>query len=79
MENHGKTYLGRSLTPSVAGIVKPTKGMCQRWEKEPYEKDWSTEKEVRLKVGIQQLDIFKNGHDLKKIQALLPNSSIEVI
>ena len=37
--------------------------MCQRNGKETYEKDWTTEKEVRLKVGIQQLDINVNGNE----------------
>lgn len=54
---------GRSITPEVAGIIKSKKGICTRWGKEPYEKDWTTEKEVRLKVGIQQFDIFKNEHE----------------
>ena len=53
--------LGRCLIPEVAGIIKCTKGLCTRWGNAPYEKDWTTEKEVRLKVGIQQYDIFENG------------------
>ncbi len=37
--------------------------MCRRFGEELYDKDWTTEKEVRLKVGIQQLDIFTNGYE----------------
>lgn len=57
-------FYGRSLTPEVAGIIKSTKGICKRFGRTPYEKDWTTEKEVRLKVGIQQYDIFKNGYEI---------------
>ena len=64
MEIKGTVIPGRTLTPGIAGIIKSTKGMCQRWGKEPYMKDWTSEKEVRLKVGIQQFDIFKNGYEI---------------
>lgn len=63
MDINGAVIPGRTLTPGIAGIIKSTKGMCQRWGKEPYMKDWTSEKEVRLKVGIQQFDIFKNGYE----------------
>lgn len=63
MEIDGVKMPGRSLSPEVAGIIKSTHGMCQRNGKETYEKDWTTEKEVRLKVGIQQLDISANGNE----------------
>ena len=59
-----REFSGRSLTPEVAGIIKSTKGICKRFGKAPYEKDWTTEKEVRLKVGIQQCDIYKNGYEI---------------
>lgn len=55
---------GRTLTPEIAGIIKSTHGICRRFGKEPYEKNWTTEKEVRLKVGIQQLEIFTNGYEI---------------
>ncbi len=60
----GNEILGRSLTPVIAGIIKSKKGLCQRRGREPYMKDWSSEKEVRLKVGIQQLEIFKNNNEI---------------
>lgn len=63
IEIDGVKIPGRSLSPEVAGIIKYTHGMCERTGKEPYEKDWTTEKEVRLKVGIQQFDINKNGNE----------------
>ena len=37
---------------------------------ESYDKDWTTEKEVRLKVGIQQLEIFANGYKIHDGQIL---------
>lgn len=43
---------GRAITPSVAGIIKSTHGICHRYGKEDYDKDWTQEKEVRLKVGV---------------------------
>lgn len=56
-----KVYKGRSLSPHVAGIIKSRSGMCSRWGNEPYEKDWTTEKEVRLKVGIN--NVFNNMNE----------------
>lgn len=60
----GNETQGRTLTPEIAGIIKSTHGMCKRQGKEAHDKDWTTEKEVRLKVGIQQLEIFTNGHEI---------------
>lgn len=48
----GNNVSGTRITPSVAGIIKSTHGTCYRDGKEPYEKDWTSEKEVRLKVGV---------------------------
>jgi hypothetical protein len=59
----GNKLNGRFFTPEVAGIVKSTHGICSRYDKESYEKDWTSEKEVRLKVGVQQVDIFPNGYE----------------
>ena len=47
-----------------------TYGMCRRFGEESYDKDWTTEKEVRLKVGIQQLEIFANGYKIHDGQIL---------
>ena len=63
MEVDGQAFYGRSFTPEIVGIVKSTKGLCRREGKKEYEKDWRSEKEVRLKIGVQQLEIFKNGHE----------------
>ena len=52
------------MTPEIGGIIKSTHGLCERFGKESYDKDWTTEKEVRLKVGIQQLEIFTNGYEI---------------
>lgn len=54
---------GRTLTPEIAGIVKSTHGLSTRTGKDTYEKDWSSEKEVRLKVGVQQFHNFKNEYE----------------
>ena len=59
---NGNGAQGRTLTPEIVGIIKSTHGICRRPGKEPYEKDWTTEKEVRLKIGIQQLEILPNGY-----------------
>lgn len=48
----GTELPGRTITASVAGIIKSTHGLCWRDGKEEYDKDWSQEKEVRLKVGV---------------------------
>lgn len=49
---NGTAYPGATLTPTVVGIVKSTKGICGRPGCEPYMKDWTTEKEIRLIVRI---------------------------
>lgn len=56
--------IGQILTPDVAGIIKSKCGYCERKGKETYIKDWTKEKEVRLKVRVQQLDINKNGNKI---------------
>ena len=72
----GIGYLGengiqaRTLTPEIGGIIKATYGMCRRFGEESYDKDRTTEKEVRLKVGIQQLEIFANGYKIHDGQIL---------
>ena len=38
--------------------------ISKRIGKETYEKDWSAEKEVRLKVGVQQYSNVKNGYEI---------------
>lgn len=60
----GDEIQGRILTPEIVGIIKSTHGICRRPGKTPYDKDWTTEKEVRLKVGVQQLNIFANGYEI---------------
>ncbi|MCD7956580.1 MAG: hypothetical protein LUG93_12730 [Lachnospiraceae bacterium] len=61
----GKTELnGMTLTPEIGGIVKSTHGICRRPGKPDYDKDWTKEKEVRLKVGIQQYTNMKNGCEM---------------
>ena len=47
---------GRAITASVAGIIKSTHGICHGYGKEDYDKDWTQEKEIRLKVGVNTLN-----------------------
>lgn len=49
-----KKYPINVLIPETAGIIKSIKGYCTREGTKPYIKDWSTEKEVRLKVQIDE-------------------------
>jgi len=51
----------KSVVPSVAGIIKNKSGICERRESTPYEKDWSSEKEVRLKLGIMSPNDLMKG------------------
>lgn len=59
----GMTLEGAAITTGIAGIIKSTHGICIREGKEPYDKDWSSEKEVRLKVGVitSNKDLIKTG------------------
>lgn len=43
------------IYPRINGIVKSRMGMCRRVGREPYLKNWETEREVRLKVQLQQV------------------------
>ena len=56
ISSNDNTFPIKILTPKIAGIVKSTKGPCSRRDREPYEKSWESEKEVRLKVQVLQLD-----------------------
>ena len=51
----GTSIAGRSITPSLPGIIKSREGWCKRPGEEKYRKVWETEKEVRLKAGIHRL------------------------
>lgn len=64
MNLNGEIINGNNLMPKIAGIIKSTKGKCERFGCEPYEKDWTTEKEVRLKLGIQQIEVKTNGNEI---------------
>ncbi|MDO4554255.1 MAG: hypothetical protein Q4B70_03815 [Lachnospiraceae bacterium] len=64
IEMDGMQISGRTLTPSVAGIIKSKQGVCRRNGQESYEKDWTTEKEIRLKIEIQQFDNTLNGYEI---------------
>ncbi len=57
---HGNAMPIRSISPQIPGIIKSCAGWCQRSGCEPYWKNWETEKEVRLKVGIHRLSQSMN-------------------
>jgi len=52
----------QTLVPYIGGLVKDTNGICSRWDCKPYYKDWTSEKEVRLKVGID--NVYYNMNNL---------------
>lgn len=55
--NMGEINLdGNFIVAGLPGIIKSKKGKCVRPDKEPYVKRWTTEKEVRLKVGVDSMD-----------------------
>ena len=60
--SHG-TIQGKAVFPEVAGIIKNKSGICERNGEEPYEKNWESEKEVRLKLRIHQCDHIENGNE----------------
>ena len=45
-------------------IVKNKTGICNRYGCVSYTKDWESEKEVRLKLRLHQLDHVRNGNEL---------------
>lgn len=64
ISSDNNTFPIRTLTPAIAGIVKSTQGPCFRPNCEPYEKNWESEKEVRLKVRVHQLDNILNDNPI---------------
>lgn len=63
---------GRFITPGAVGIIKNTHGLCQRPNAEVYNKDWTTEKEVRLKVGI------RSNHELLPEELFFPKMAVKL-
>lgn len=52
------------VIPNAAGIIKKTKGWCERNGKKPYVKSWKDEKEVRLKIYVDRKcsdDVMDSG------------------
>lgn len=72
--NFGDSILngGRFITPGAVGIIKNTHGMCKRPNAEVYDKDWTTEKEVRLKVGI------KSNYDQLPEKVFFPKMAVKL-
>ncbi len=54
MNMQGETYVAIAQNPTIAGIVKKKKGLCERFGQKAYIKDWTSEKEIRLKIGVWQ-------------------------
>ena len=78
MELNGVKKEGRTITPEVAGIIKSTHGISGRSGKD---RDWTKEKEVRLKVLVRQLEMFENGneiHDGMIIKGAFPKIAVPV-
>lgn len=63
---------GRFITPGAVGIIKNTHGLCQRPNREVYDKDWTTEKEVRLKIGI------RSRHDRMPNDTFFPTMAVKL-
>ena len=72
--NFGNEVLkgGRSIMANVAGIIKNTSGLCKGKNGEKYYKDWTTEKEVRLKVGI------RSNFDILPSDVLIPKMAVKL-
>jgi len=51
-----------TLVPYLGALVKDTNGICSRWDCKLYYKDWTSEKEARLKVGID--NVYYNMNNL---------------
>ena len=52
---------------------KKTSGLCERFGRDPYPKDWSSEKEIRLKIGIWQ-----GAHVDKKLDFFFPKIAVKL-
>lgn len=70
---HGEAYPAIVQNPTIVGIIKKTNGICERSGQKPYPKDWTTEKEVRLKIGIWQ-----GAYVDKKLDYLFPKIAVKL-
>ena len=70
---HGEKCAAIAQNPAMAGIIKKTSGLCERFGRDPYPKDWSSEKEIRLKIGIWQ-----GAHVDKKLDFFFPKIAVKL-
>lgn len=63
---------GRFITPEAVGIIKNTHGLCKKTNTETYDKDWTSEKEVRLKIGV------KSNYDILPRDIVFPKMAVEL-
>lgn len=70
---------GYIVFPEVAGIIKKTKGMCIRNKKLIYEKNWEEEKEVRLKMMINNCVCNDKPSYFSRIAVPLSDDAFNVI
>lgn len=56
----------------MPGIIKSTHGLCRRPNAETYDKDWTSEKEVRLKAGIM------SNHELLPKDLMFPYMAVKL-
>jgi hypothetical protein len=66
----------RCISPDVAGTVKMTSGMCSRNGEKPYQKCWSEEKEVRLKVVVMPIN-HEDALPFKRIEVQLSDQAFK--
>lgn len=63
---------GQFVTMGLPGIIKNTHGKCERPNAEPYDKDWTTEKEIRLKACIM------TNHELLPPDLMFTNMAVKL-
>lgn len=62
-----------AIVPTIPGIIKSTHGICIRNGKDEYDKDWTSEKEVRLKIGVNT-----NNKQIKDIGVFYRQMAIQL-
>ena len=75
----GGGLIGDAIVFGIPGIIKSTHGMCCRNGKEPYEKNWESEKEVRLKIGVftENKEIRKSGLFFRQMAVKLNQTAFD--
>ena len=74
---YGKKVFTNIILPGIAGNIKKKQGICNRGSRKSYLKNWTTEKEVSLKVVIENKVIDKHNFVFRRIAVPLNDNAFD--